>query len=58
LAAIKLGPASALHASGRFCAIGGSGIDLGRINIIADAMYHDCGIALLRMSVNYFATHS
>lgn len=40
LSAVKLGAAGALHAGSGFRALRRSRINLGRINIIADAMYH------------------
>lgn len=40
LAAIELRSAGFLHTSRRFSAFGSGSIDLGRVNIIADAMYH------------------
>jgi len=40
LPAIKFCPASTLNTASRLCAFGGGIIDLGRINIIANAMYH------------------
>ena len=58
LAAIEPRSAGLLHTGGRFCAFSSSSIDLGRVNIIADAMYHALYVAQLRMSVNNPATHS
>jgi hypothetical protein len=58
LPAIEPRSTSPLNTSGCLRAFGSSGIDLGRINIIADAMYHTAHVSQLRMNVNNFATHS
>lgn len=58
LSAIEPCSTGALNAGRCFRAIGCGGIDFGCINIVADTMDHRIHMGLLRMSVNYFATHS